>query len=195
MCVCVCVCVYMCVRECVCVCVHACLYIIFMCTCYMHSISYSTSIDALLVTAYHPDSYLTLGAINKLQIGASINLLPVLEKSPESLGDLQRLAGFDLSGSIDPFYCKNSMIPKYINKWTMCSDHTCSRRSTWRNFLSILRELKEVSIAEQIERYLEESTAYIENSQVLKPFDGKNFNTIFVFIVICKITILFSYRF
>ena len=55
--------------------------------------------DRFLVAAYHPDSHLTLGALNKLQVGAGINLLSTLEKSPESLGDLQRLVGFDLSDS------------------------------------------------------------------------------------------------
>lgn len=123
-----------------------------------------------LVAAYDPDSYLTLSAINKLQVGASISLLPVLEKSVESLSDLQRLAGFHLSESIDPFYSKNSMIPKYINKWTACGDY--SRQPTWKNFLSILRELKEVSIAERIEIYLKESTAHIESSQFLKSYKG-----------------------
>jgi hypothetical protein len=124
---------------------------------------------------YHPDSKITLSAINKLQVGAGINLLPVLEKSPESLSELQISAGFGLSASAaDPFYCKNSMIPKYINKWTACGNS--SRQPMWKNFLSILRELKEVAIAEQIESYLKESTAHIKRTQILKSIEGEDLN-------------------
>jgi hypothetical protein len=78
------------------------------------------------------------------------------------IGELQRSAGFGLSASAaDPFYCKNSMIPKYINQWTACHS---SRQPTWKKFLSILRELKEVAIAEQIEHYLKVSTAHIKST-------------------------------
>ena len=114
-----------------------------------------------------------MSAINKLQVGAGIDLLPVLEKSPESLSELQISAGFDLGESADPFYCKNSMIPNYINKWTAACDHdNCSRQPTWKNFLSILRELKEAAIADQIEGYLKESTAHIKRTHVQKSFKG-----------------------
>ena len=125
-----------------------------------------------IVSAYHPEIKITLSAINKLQVGAGVDLLPVLEKSPERLSELQRLAGFDLSATSDAFYCKNSMIPNYINKWTACDHDNCSRQPTWKNFLSILRELKEAAIADQIEGYLKESTAHIKRTHVQKSFKG-----------------------
>ena len=127
-----------------------------------------------VVPAYHPESKITLSAINKLQVGAGIDLLPVLEKSPERLSEVQRSAGFDLSATSDAFYCKNSMIPNYINKWTACDHDNCSRQPTWKNFLSILRELKEATIADQIESYLKKSTAHIKSTHVLKSFKGKD---------------------
>jgi hypothetical protein len=99
------------------------------------------------------------------------------------IGELQRSAGFGLSASAaDPFYCKNSVIPKYINQWTACGNS--SRQPTWKNFLSILRELKEVAIAEQIEGYLKESTAHIKSTQALKSIEGKDLNACSTFVPI-----------
>ena len=122
-----------------------------------------------LVAAYHSDSNLTLAAINKVQVGAGISLLSTLDRS---LSKLQESAGFNLSGSIDPFYSTDSLIPKYISKWV--NGNNSLLRPTWSNFLTILnKDMKEVTIAEQIEKYLTESTAHIaENDKEPTEFSG-----------------------
>ena len=103
----------------------------------------------IIVAVYRPDSDLTLAAINKVQVGGGISLLSTLEGS---LSKLQELAGFNLSGSHDPFYSTNSMIPKYIDKWVNASTNNSFLRPTWRNFLTILKDMKEVAVAEQIQK-------------------------------------------
>ena len=111
-----------------------------------------------------------MAAINKIEVGAGISILPTLGGS---LSKLQELAGFDLSGSCDPFYNidSESLIPKYIGKWV--NTNNCLLRPTWRNFLTVLKDLKEVVVAEEIEKYLTESTANIEeNDEETTKFDG-----------------------
>ena len=100
--------------------------------------------------------------MNKVQVGAGISVLSTLEGS---LSKLQELAGFNLSGSHDTFYSTNSMIPKYIGKWV--NSNNSLLRPTWRNFLTILnKDMKEIAIAEDIEKYLTESTAdIVENDE------------------------------
>ena len=112
---------------------------------------------------YRPDSNLALAAINKVQVGAGINILSSLEGS---LSKLQELAGFNLSGGYDPFYSTNSLIPKYINKWMKSS--SCSLTPTWKNFLEILKKMKEDSVSDQIEKYLIKSTAHIVNRESIQ---------------------------
>ena len=137
------------------------------------------AINISLVAAYHPDSNLTLAAINKIQVGAGISLLSTLE---ESLSRLQESAQFNLSGSIDLFYSTDSLIPKYITKWVQNGNNSWLR-PTWRNFLTILnKDMKEVTIAEQIEKYLTESTAHIaENDEKPTEFSGKYVHTYYVY--------------
>ena len=113
-----------------------------------------------------------MSAINKIQVGAGIGLLSTLEGS---LSKLQELAGFNLSGSRDPVYSTNSMIPKYISKWVKGNNSLL--RPTWRSFLTILKDLKEVEVAEEIEKYLIKSTADIAENDSQEPtkVDGKYF--------------------
>ena len=104
-------------------------------------------------------------------MGANINLLTTLEKSPESLGNLQREAGFDMSGAVDPFYITNSLIPKYITSWMKCTN--CSLLPTWKNLMMVLRFLKEVELADEIEKYLTVSTAHYERTlESEEPING-----------------------
>ena len=119
--------------------------------------------------AYHPQNKLSLSAVNRIQVGANINLLSTLEQTPESLSDLQEKAGFNLAGSIDPFYSKNSFIAKYISGWVDCPS---ALPPTWKNFLMVLKQLKEVSLANEIEKYLTESTAHVEKHGNPKPING-----------------------
>ena len=105
----------------------------------------------------------TLSAINKIQVGANINILTRLETSLESLGNLQREAGFDMSGGVDPFYITNSLIPKYITSWIGCT--SCSLSPTWSNLMRVLRLLDQVKVADEIEKYLKDSTAHLERTK------------------------------
>lgn len=109
--------------------------------------------------------------MNKVQVGAGISVLSTLEVS---LSKLQELAGFNLSGSHNPFYSTNSMIPKYIGKWV--NGNNSLLRPTWSNLLTILnKDMKEVAITEDIEKYLTESTAdIVENDEKPTKLSGKH---------------------
>ena len=133
------------------------------------TIDYFLNCVSYPVVVYHPQNKFSLSAVNRIQVGANINLLPTLEQTPESLSDLQMEAGFNLAGSIDPFYSKNSFVAKYISGWVDCPS---ALPPTWKNLLMVLKQLKEVSLANKIEKYLTESTEHVGKHGIPKPING-----------------------
>ena len=116
------------------------------------------------VSAYSPDSKFSLSAINRMQIGAGINLLSVLEEKLNTLSDLQTRAGFNLCNRINPVYCKTSQIPKYINSWSQYK--SSDLQPTWKNLIEVLKKLK-LSVADEIETYLMKSADTDVDNQLL----------------------------
>ena len=97
----------------------------------------------------------------------------MLSHLEENCNWLQELAGFELNSCHDSTFYTRSLVPKYINSWADSTN--CGLQLTWENFLNIMREMKLTVIAEQIQKFLTESTVVLEinEDQFLTP-EGKH---------------------